>query len=174
GPVWKEAPDRRKEPLHLSRCQHRRRASADKDGADGTRGHVPHPHRHLPLQRRQVFIHRLPLHHISGEVAVVAFVGTKGNVDIDCTGGHRLPSFPSGRRRKPLHFLLLSSTFSTAMKASWGTSTFPTAFIRFFPSFCFSSSFRFRLTSPPYHLAKTFFRIARTVSRAITLLPMAA
>ena len=35
------------------------------------------------------------------------------------------------------------------MKASWGMLTFPYSFIRFFPSFCFSSSFRFRVMSPP-------------------------
>ncbi len=38
---------------------------------------------------------------------------------------------------------------STAMKASCGTSTLPTIFIRFLPSFCFSSSFRLREMSPP-------------------------
>ncbi len=43
----------------------------------------------------------------------------------------------------------LSSLDSTAMNASWGTSTDPTIFIRFLPSFCFSSSFRFREMSPP-------------------------
>ena len=32
-------------------------------------------------------------------------------------------------------------------------STRPTRFIRFFPSFCFSSSFRLRVTSLDYHLA---------------------
>src|SRR4029079_17766357 len=31
-------------------------------------------------------------------------------------------------------------TFSTARKASWGISTRPTRFMRFLPSFCFSSS----------------------------------
>ena len=41
------------------------------------------------------------------------------------------------------------STFNTARKASWGISTRPTCFIRFLPSFCFSSSFFLRLTSPP-------------------------
>ncbi len=35
------------------------------------------------------------------------------------------------------------------MKASWGTSTRPTIFIRFFPSFCFSRSLRLREMSPP-------------------------
>jgi hypothetical protein len=40
-------------------------------------------------------------------------------------------------------------TFNTARKASCGISTRPTRFIRFLPSFCFSSSFRFRLMSPP-------------------------
>ena len=38
---------------------------------------------------------------------------------------------------------------STLRKAACGTSTEPTAFIRFLPFFCFSSSFRFRLMSPP-------------------------
>ncbi len=36
-----------------------------------------------------------------------------------------------------------------ATKASWGTSTRPTIFIRFLPSFCFSSSLRLRVMSPP-------------------------
>src|SRR3990172_611990 len=39
--------------------------------------------------------------------------------------------------------------FSTARKASCGISTRPTRFIPFLPSFCFSSSFRFRVMSPP-------------------------
>src|SRR6266508_668367 len=40
---------------------------------------------------------------------------------------------------------------NTARKASWGISTDPTIFMRFLPSFCFSSSFFFRVMSPPYH-----------------------
>ena len=35
------------------------------------------------------------------------------------------------------------------MKASCGIDTVPICFIRFLPAFCFSSSLRFRLTSPP-------------------------
>ena len=42
-----------------------------------------------------------------------------------------------------------SSTFRAATKASWGTSTEPTIFMRFFPSFCLWRSFFFRLMSPP-------------------------
>ena len=42
-----------------------------------------------------------------------------------------------------------SSIASTARNASCGISTRPTCFIRFFPSFCFSRSFRFREISPP-------------------------
>ena len=38
---------------------------------------------------------------------------------------------------------------SAEMKASWGTSTRPMFFIFFLPSFCFSSSLRLRLMSPP-------------------------
>src|SRR5687767_1170372 len=38
---------------------------------------------------------------------------------------------------------------STARNASCGISTLPTRFMRFFPSFCFSSSLRLREMSPP-------------------------
>ncbi len=64
----------------------------------------------------------------------------------------------SGYRPAPTHHFLAFPPFalspaaseeSAAMKASWGTSTRPTIFMRFFPSFCFSSSFRLRVMSPP-------------------------
>ena len=42
-----------------------------------------------------------------------------------------------------------ASEVSAATKASCGTSTRPIDFIRFFPSFCFSSSLRLRVMSPP-------------------------
>ena len=42
-----------------------------------------------------------------------------------------------------------SSSFSTAIKASVGSCTVPRVRIFFLPSFCFSSSFFFRLMSPP-------------------------
>src|SRR6266511_1726007 len=51
-----------------------------------------------------------------------------------------------------LHALLgarHSSSSSTDRNASWGTSTRPTCFMRFLPFFCFSSSLRLRVTSPP-------------------------
>ena len=42
-----------------------------------------------------------------------------------------------------------SPSSSTARNASWGTSTRPTCFIRFLPSFCLASSFFLRVMSPP-------------------------
>ena len=42
-----------------------------------------------------------------------------------------------------------SLVFRTARNALWGISTSPTVFIRFLPSFCFSSSLRLRVMSPP-------------------------
>ncbi len=50
-------------------------------------------------------------------------------------------------RRGRVHSL--GEVDSAAMKASCGTSTRPTIFIRFLPSFCFSSSLRLREMSPP-------------------------
>ena len=44
---------------------------------------------------------------------------------------------------------LLRPICRTARKASCGISTEPTCFMRFLPSFCFSSSLRLRLMSPP-------------------------
>ena len=44
---------------------------------------------------------------------------------------------------------LSESVVKAAMNASCGTSTRPTIFIRFLPSFCFSSNLRFRVISPP-------------------------
>ena len=50
----------------------------------------------------------------------------------------------------PAHFLPVgTSEVRAAMKASCGTSTRPMDFMRFLPSFCFSSSLRLRLMSPP-------------------------
>jgi hypothetical protein len=43
----------------------------------------------------------------------------------------------------------LSPIRSAAMKADCGMSTWPNWRIRFLPAFCFSNSFRFRVTSPP-------------------------
>ena len=63
--------------------------------------------------------------------------------------------FPTTAKPKPPYFLpvplmsLESEVDSAAMKASCGTSTRPTIFIRFLPSFCFSSSLRLRVMSPP-------------------------
>jgi hypothetical protein len=55
----------------------------------------------------------------------------------------------TGRISSAMAYLFSWSRLSTARNASWGTSTAPTCFIRFLPFFCCSSSFRFRLMSPP-------------------------
>ena len=55
-------------------------------------------------------------------------------------------AFPQGGILRPVG---QESIFSTARKASLGTCTVPNWRIRFLPSFCFSSSFFFRVMSPP-------------------------
>ena len=59
------------------------------------------------------------------------------------------PQTPFESDRPAIGQLLPSPTFSTARKASCGISTRPIRFMRFLPSFCFSSSLRLRLMSPP-------------------------
>ena len=48
-----------------------------------------------------------------------------------------------------IHARQPSDVRNTARKASCGISTLPIRFMRAFPSFCFSSSLRFRVMSPP-------------------------
>ena len=64
------------------------------------------------------------------KIAVIANAFAKGDMDI-----------------KPRAHLL--SNFKMVMNASLGTSTEPIWRMRFFPSFCFSSSFFLRVMSPP-------------------------
>ncbi len=56
---------------------------------------------------------------------------------------------PRARPSPPVGRVWAQSTPSTARKASCGMSTRPTRFIRRLPSFCFSSSLRLRVMSPP-------------------------
>jgi len=93
-----------------------------------------------------------------------------------------------------IFFFLGSYAFGARLRikstnAECGNSTLPIIFIFFLPSFCLLSSFILRVTSPPYYLfyilfkwtnkikhrtqrAVTFFRIADSVSRATTLVPL--
>ena len=67
------------------------------------------------------------------------------------TSSKRTKKKPHSHPDRSLYFFATSTSpvDSAAMKASCGTSTRPTIFIRFLPSFCFSSSLRLRVMSPP-------------------------
>ena len=71
------------------------------------------------------------------EVAVPAPVRAEREVDVEVPDVAHRYRFRSESRLR------------TARKASCGTSTPPTCFIRFLPFFCFSSSLRLRVMSPP-------------------------
>ncbi len=67
---------------------------------------------------------------------------------------HAMPVTTTSTKRINAKFIedqscYLSSTRKIARNASCGISTEPTCFIRFLPSFCFSSSFFLRVMSPP-------------------------
>jgi hypothetical protein len=92
----------------------------------------------LELREQRVDVRRVlaPASDDGDEVAVAAAVRAERQVDVEVTGRAVQRLFPSLR-------------LSTAKKASWGTSTAPTCFIRRFPAFWRSSSLRLRVMSPP-------------------------
>ena len=61
----------------------------------------------------------------------------------------RAGSLAGGGPAAPARLAQSSPRRRAEMKASWGTSTRPMFFICFLPSFCFSSSLRLRVMSPP-------------------------
>ena len=87
--------------------------------------------------------------------AISAFGQTQRNMHI------KRKARPPQQRAGPTHFHQLppqakrggyappSSIWRKARKASWGIDTRPICFMRFLPSFCFSSSLRLRVMSPP-------------------------
>ena len=77
---------------------------------------------------------------------MVAMVLPSGHAD-QCSVGDR--QFWASSYFLDLDLSPDSSVDNAATKASCGTSTRPMVFIRFLPSFCFSSSLRLRVMSPP-------------------------
>ena len=111
--------------------------------------------------RRKAGANRLPRGHVGGSPDAVANRSprnrrprkpglARARLHYACgrTARRSLPArlLALGRAPGTAHY---SSTLRIAMKASCGTSTEPMAFIRFLPSFCFSSSLRLREMSPP-------------------------
>ena len=85
--------------------------------------------------------------HVHAEVAVLRAGGdrVRQQAVIRCRIGDR----QSASHRRYFFSFFSVSPVSAATNASCGTSTRPTIFIRFLPSFCFSSSLRLRVMSPP-------------------------
>ncbi len=112
-----------------------RRAAAQEDGFQRLREHLT-----LEVELREERVDVAPVQPFAPddghEVAVAAAMRAERHVHVQVADG-------AG------HFLLPSSRLRTARKASCGTSTAPTCFIRRLPAFCFSRSFRLREMSPP-------------------------
>src|SRR5215204_3919256 len=130
--TWKRA----EQALEFPRLRERRRAAAEKDSLERRGKRDPFE---IELCERGIDVGGVTVvpAHERDEVAVTAPMRTERQVNVEMSharlGAHRLS--PSRLR--------------TARKASCGTSTEPSCFIRFFPFFWRSSSLRFRVTSPP-------------------------
>ena len=122
----------------LLRLGEGRRAAAEEDRLDAIGENLP-LERELGEERVDVRAVLLVAADHGDEVAVPAAVRAEGKVDVEVADRPRLAA----------HRLRSESRLSTARKASCGTSTPPTCFIRFLPFFCLSSSLRFRVMSPP-------------------------
>src|SRR6266699_5537155 len=109
---------------------------------------------------RELVGERIPSHQIHGERRRPGRLGRRNG---------RCNQAQTSYRRDDRAHETPYSTWSTARNASCGISTVPTCFIRFLPSFCFSSTLRFRVISPPWHFAVTFLRSAVSLSRALIL-----
>ncbi len=125
---------RREQSRQLRSFGEGRSAAAEEHGLDALREHVP-LERELGEQRVDVprVLSTPPDHR--HEVAVAAAVRAERQVHVEVPDS--------------AHFFRSWSRLSTARNASCGTSTPPTCFMRFLPFFCFSSSFRLRVMSPP-------------------------
>ena len=128
---------RLEQPHELGERGEGRRAAAEEDRLELVREHAA---LQLELAQQRVDVRAvLPLlpddRH---EVAVAAAVRAERQVHVEVARAarHEPPFWPW-----PM--------LSTARNASCGTSTAPTCFIRFLPAFCFSSSLRLRVMSPP-------------------------
>ena len=117
--------------VQLGARQQAWRAAPDEHGVERADGELGAGQLNLPRQCLDVWRDEPFEHGVGVEIAVLTDPGAEGHVQVQAVN--------------PFH----QSRLSTAMKASCGISTLPTRFRRFFPSFCFSSSFRFRVTSPP-------------------------
>ena len=96
--------------------------------------------RDLAQQGVEVGVAGVVAAHLHHEGAVPAPGGAEGQVHVQVGDPRGIAG---------AHCWDSPSSCSTARKASCGTSTLPTCFMRFLPSFCFSSSLRLRLMSPP-------------------------
>ena len=112
----------------------RRRAAAEEDALQPRRKHLA-LERELGEQRVDVRAVLPAPPDDRDEVAVAAPRRAERQVHVQMPGA-RAHFFPASR-------------FSTARNASCGTSTDPTCFMRRFPAFWRSSSFRLRVMSPP-------------------------
>ena len=99
--------------------------------------------------RRALRARSSPATSVSGTGSVGGVMGCLALKSTECQG--RGPWAAAGVRPgigRPL-CSQSSPRRNAEMKASWGTSTRPMFFIFFLPSFCFSSSLRLRVMSPP-------------------------
>ena len=151
-------PRRRDQAEHVAGGQQTGRSAAEVDRRDGAPRKSRVVRRATDLVRHRVHIRRPPrrVPHHEVERAVVAACGTEGKVDVEregrpgrCGIARRRPRSFAGRTSGRVAAAAHRSIFSTERKASCGTVTEPTCFIRFLPSFCFSRSLRFREMSPP-------------------------
>ena len=142
------------------RIRKRRRPAPEKDRDDLPAFRIFKAENLLPQTVKVLFLN-LFFRRKGQEITVIAFSDAERNMNIDLkrhTGFHTRSS--SLKKQKIRHrpnsagsFQLpvchSSSSFSTLMNAFCGISTEPTWRMRFLPSFCFSSSFFFRVMSPP-------------------------
>ena len=130
-------------------AEERRRAAAKIDGIDLIARRALRGFPDVLDHSVQIPLHQIAVPRAGQRIEVAVFTFAPAERDMHVNAETLFPVFYNLKQCHTSTSYDSSSSLRTAMNASDGTATVPNVRMRFLPSFCFSSSFFFRVISPP-------------------------